>query len=661
MFAKSRRPNLPRPREHMAELCPPSRSRCGLLLVCLAVANAFGGLSDDLGLHAVPLFRKPAVSTGQLELVEDGLNVLRAQTEPFAIVSAVGPTRTGKSSILGRSFFRGEHENIFESGSGVTSHTGGVWIASQPITMQLADGSSLRVLFIDTEGFSGVGGITSKTYEANLFGLVYLLSSVVIFNTMFPVDASTVASLNAHASHALSMLQALTDSGQAVQKSKPRLVWAIQSFNIFNLHNSGMAAEDLLAALRNASRATGQEHALAVLGDAASNSAWLVEKLFEEQELVTVRRPHPSDEIVANLAKYNSSLLSADYLHDADQLQLATKHNLKPVHRCKEDGTILTITKCTAEPLVGADFVKQLALWLKHGFILDRSDLEVDYASETETLNNLRERNRVWFDSQCKSLNEELRTKFYWYRDDSTMNQGLRQEAVAAVEKMMKGFHGAALSKLVESGVFWKFPGKGAMLVEAQAEQAMQRCKETLDGTRRHMEDWVAQRGKGEKLPQELQKEADSIAKKGLYQLVATDSSCFSRTDAHRISLGSRFTLASCAEAVSQKCECGRGFEFHEGNDGYCGCGTAGTPNSDCTEHQEDFTYGNSRYVMYNPACMDEKRGRAMAEAAASAESHSTGDGDHDGTVSASSVDKSPAAYAPTPQKARRVCFDVYD
>ena len=33
-----------------------------------------------------------------------------------------------------------------------------------------------------------------------------------------------------------------------------------------------------------------------------------------------VRRPHASDEVVANLAKYNSTILSADYLHDADQV-----------------------------------------------------------------------------------------------------------------------------------------------------------------------------------------------------------------------------------------------------------------------------------------------------------------------------------------------------
>ena len=38
------------------------------------------------------------------------------------------------------------------------------------------------------EGFSGVGSLTSRTYEANMFGITYLLSSAVVYNSMFPVD-----------------------------------------------------------------------------------------------------------------------------------------------------------------------------------------------------------------------------------------------------------------------------------------------------------------------------------------------------------------------------------------------------------------------------------------------------------------------------------------
>ena len=51
----------------------------------------------------------------------------------------------------------------------------------------------MRAFLVDTEGFSGVGSLTSRTYEANMFGITYLLSSAVVYNSMFPVDASTVS------------------------------------------------------------------------------------------------------------------------------------------------------------------------------------------------------------------------------------------------------------------------------------------------------------------------------------------------------------------------------------------------------------------------------------------------------------------------------------
>jgi hypothetical protein len=130
------------------------------------------------------------------------------------------------------------------------------------VEVKNADGEIIRVLFIDTEGFSGVGGITSRTYEANLFGIIYLMSSAVIFNSMFPVDASTAASLNAHASNALQMAQALKDSKRAVLRRRPRLVWSVQGFNAYNLLNSGMESQktNLLSALRNSSRPAGNVH-----------------------------------------------------------------------------------------------------------------------------------------------------------------------------------------------------------------------------------------------------------------------------------------------------------------------------------------------------------------------------------------------------------------
>lgn len=151
--------------------------------------------------------------------------------------------------------------------------------------------------------------------------------------------------------------------------------------------------------------------------------------------------------------------------------------------------------ECIPEAWHGSEFVEALNTWLKHGFILDTSDEEVDEAGETETIAALGERNRIWLEAQCTTLNTQLRYKFFWYREENDkQNLELRKEALKEADNMMKGFKVQALSRMVESGVFWKHPGKGATMVESQSQRATQRCQETLDQTRRHMEDYFARR-----------------------------------------------------------------------------------------------------------------------------------------------------------------------
>ena len=73
------------------------RGLARLLLLLLLQPTCVGGQR----LQAVPLLIKPAEPTGRITLAPEGLAVLRAQREPFGIITAVGQTRTGKSTILG--------------------------------------------------------------------------------------------------------------------------------------------------------------------------------------------------------------------------------------------------------------------------------------------------------------------------------------------------------------------------------------------------------------------------------------------------------------------------------------------------------------------------------------------------------------------------------
>ena len=264
--------------------------------------------------------------------------MLRRWKGDFAIVAAVGPTRTGKSTILGRSFLRGENENVFEIGGGVTSHTVGAHITDRPVMVRTPSGGQLPVFLVDTEGFSGVGGRTSRTYEANLFGLVALMSSVLIFNSVFPVDASTVNTLNRFASHAVAVLKELNMHATVVSRRPSSFLWVVQNFNQYNLANSKMSVDDFhdaLTASGDSASAEASAAASKLLGaPGKSMRRGLLSQLFSSQHLHPVRRPAASDEVVANLARHGSAELSEEYLQDAAKLrELAARESTgRPVN-----------------------------------------------------------------------------------------------------------------------------------------------------------------------------------------------------------------------------------------------------------------------------------------------------------------------------------------
>ncbi|KAL1523684.1 hypothetical protein AB1Y20_018617 [Prymnesium parvum] len=448
-------------------------------------------------MRAVPLFRKPEASTGRLVVVQEGLDVLRSQREPFAIVSAVGPTRTGKSSILGRAFLRGISENVFEIGSGVTSFTGGVWITSQPILLPAADGTSIPTLLVDTEGFSGVGRLTSRTYEANLFGLVYMMSSALIFNTMFPVDASTVAAMDAHCAHAVNMLQNLKDAGVWTRRRRPRLLWTVQGFNLYNLRNSRLSAEEVLARLKNSSIGRSGKGAAELVGSSLPSS-WLLEVLFDHVQLMPIRRPHASDEVVANLAAHHSSELSREYLEDADRLREAVCVGLLPAHTCFWSARPPSaVQPCRMSLWSGPKFVDALSRWLKLGHVIDLNDMEdeeVNHGNETEALEQISTANTKWLDKQCRSLNKELRVKLWHLSANSSGAVAGRARELKKMERTTRKFKESAMARVLEQSSFWQFPGKGATLVEQQALQKTVHCTDELRETSAMMEGIIQRR-----------------------------------------------------------------------------------------------------------------------------------------------------------------------
>lgn len=493
-----------------------------VLLVCLTVLlllplgnSAPTPLERRPPIRSVQLFRKPDLSTGQLIPVEEGMSVIRSQTQPFSIIAAVGPTRTGKSSILGRAFWRGEHENLFETGNGIQSHTGGVWIASEPVVLTPPNGGPpVRVLLIDTEGFSGVGSVTSRTYEANLFGMVYLMSSAVIFNSMFPVDASIVERMNSYGRRTLDVIAELNDYDVALKRLTPKLVWSVQSFNLHNLYNSNMSAADLLGDLKNTSRrdphaaaATGSYSpgstikstaATAVLGgqSAAAASTFVLDTLFRSTELIPVRRPSTDDEVVANLGRYSSSVLSPAYLQDVARVRDATLDGILPAHHCRNQSRAsipLFPKRCGIETYTGAELVTALANWLKYGHVIDPSETD-EALNATAALIEFEAEHDAWFQRECVKLVNLLRSRMQNGFDllgssaNASAVHAKSEEALKQVLGFAKFLPRKAMARGVELSVFWHLPGKVATYIETATKQQVTQCTEELFQVKRNVE-----------------------------------------------------------------------------------------------------------------------------------------------------------------------------
>lgn len=201
-----------------------------LLLVCPLVVRS----ERSEPARGVQLFRQTRT---HLEFTPEGASILRDAPRPFCIVSIVGPTRTGKSALIGRCFAT---PASFEVGGDLFSKTSGVWISDRPRMMRVGEGADARtvaVYVLDTEGFHGVLQRTTRSFEANMFAAVCLMSSVVIYNSRAPLDAKDVERLRTFATTTAMVVEELAAHGlgDVAQLQQPSLIWAVQNINFRHL------------------------------------------------------------------------------------------------------------------------------------------------------------------------------------------------------------------------------------------------------------------------------------------------------------------------------------------------------------------------------------------------------------------------------------------
>ncbi|KAI3428317.1 hypothetical protein D9Q98_006697 [Chlorella vulgaris] len=165
-----------------------------LLFTCLmatAMAAAKGG-EEGSARHPYAIVQ-PMSDHSKLEVQEEGLAVLRGIKGSVCPVAVIGPYRSGKSFTLNQLMGVGCDEG-FGVGHTRLTQTKGVWLWGEPVPVQLPNGETTNLLFIDTEGFESTG--KADVYDDRIFALSALLSQVLVYNLPETIRESDLEKLS---------------------------------------------------------------------------------------------------------------------------------------------------------------------------------------------------------------------------------------------------------------------------------------------------------------------------------------------------------------------------------------------------------------------------------------------------------------------------------
>eukprot|EP00124_Ichthyophonus_hoferi_P001899 Ihof_evm5s113 gene=Ihof_evmTU5s113 len=157
------------------------RLLCAILLLIASIVTA-------TDLHSRPFqILRPNDAHTDLEVVPEGLSLLRSLPSPLCIVAVVGPYRSGKSFLLNQ--LAGPDRSGFAVGGTVQPKTQGIWMR-KGATITMKDNTTATLLLMDTEGFRS-SNVTGH-YDSKVFAMASLLSSYLVYNSVRIIDQSEI-------------------------------------------------------------------------------------------------------------------------------------------------------------------------------------------------------------------------------------------------------------------------------------------------------------------------------------------------------------------------------------------------------------------------------------------------------------------------------------
>ena len=179
----------------------------------------------------------PMGGAATYSIPDSTVEMLNKLDGPVAIIAIAGVYRSGKSYLLNclAQPDRDDAVPLFEVGPTINACTRGLWVWPTSMTVPQPDGTSLRVLFVDSEGLGAVGG--TQQHDLQVFSLALLISSLFAYNSVGAIDESSISQLSfvTQLSKHIQVKSAAGDGAgdpSELDKFFPDFVWILRDFTL---------------------------------------------------------------------------------------------------------------------------------------------------------------------------------------------------------------------------------------------------------------------------------------------------------------------------------------------------------------------------------------------------------------------------------------------
>lgn len=223
----------------------------GFIILITSPTTVYAGSSsavqnDQAGGQPLQLIF-PGENHETLIINETTMSLLSSWSDlPIAFVAVCGPLHSGKSFLSNQ--LKSLNTSGFKLGPTTRPETRGVWMWSEPLRVR-----NHLVVFLDTEGLFSSN--TSEVYDAKIFAISSLISSVLVYNTVKFIDQSSIEYMEMLIRRAqlfdLKSRSSATEQGHHQSVGLGRLgdlVWVVQDF-VQEMHDDETSDEWLQSLL----------------------------------------------------------------------------------------------------------------------------------------------------------------------------------------------------------------------------------------------------------------------------------------------------------------------------------------------------------------------------------------------------------------------------